>query len=115
MKFLLALLLLSFSGAQALDLPAGGADVRGDAAVLAGADAAVGTVESLKLGKRITIMKADPARAFSAQFTAGVSAEIGRGDRVLAVIKASMFVASAAPLPVGYLERKSFHRENDAV
>jgi GH35 family endo-1,4-beta-xylanase len=76
------------STASALDLPNGGVDVRGAVAFQASASPAVGKVESLEVGKRITITKADPAKAYSAQFTAAVSAEIVKKERVLAIIKA---------------------------
>lgn len=86
MKFLI--LPLFVSSALALDLPQGGSDVRGEAVLQASASATAGKVESLETGKRITITKADPAKAYSAQFTAPVSAEIAKKERVLAIIKA---------------------------
>lgn len=91
-------LLLSFlvSSASALDLPPGGVDARSDAALQASANAAVGKVETLEQGKRVTITKGDPAKAYSAQFTAPVSAEIAKGERVLAIIKARAVGAEAS-------------------
>ena len=86
MKFLL--LPLFVSSALALDLPQGGVDVRGDAALQASASATAGKVESLEIGNRITISKAEPAKAFAAQFRAPVSAEIAKKERVMAIIKA---------------------------
>lgn len=86
MKFLL--LPLFVSSALALDLPQGGVDVRGDASLQASASVAVGKVEPLEIGKRITISKAEPAKAFAAQFRAPVSAEIAKKERVMAIIKA---------------------------
>jgi len=88
MKFCSALLFLTFASAHALDLPPGGVDVRGNAALQASVSAAVGKVESLEIGKRITITKADPAKAYSAQFRAPVEAEITKKERVMAIIKA---------------------------
>jgi GH35 family endo-1,4-beta-xylanase len=86
MKFLI--LSLFVSSAHAIDLPQGGVDVRGEVALQASASATAGKVESLEIGKRLTIAKADPAKAYSAQFTAPVSAEISKKERVLAIIKA---------------------------
>jgi GH35 family endo-1,4-beta-xylanase len=88
MKFCSALLFLTFASAHALDLPPGGVDVRGELALQASASSAAGKVEALEKGKRITITKADPAKAYSAQFTAPVSAEIAKKERVMAIIKA---------------------------
>ncbi|MBK8040510.1 MAG: endo-1,4-beta-xylanase [Verrucomicrobiaceae bacterium] len=86
MKFLI--LSLFVSSALALDLPQGGVDVRGDAALQASASVAVGKVEPLEIGKRITIAKAEPAKAFAAQFRAPVETEVTKKERVLAIIKA---------------------------
>ncbi|MBL9132770.1 MAG: endo-1,4-beta-xylanase [Verrucomicrobiaceae bacterium] len=87
-------LLLSACSLIALDLPPGGTDVRGDAALQATASPAAGKVESLTAGKRITISTADPAKAYSAQFTAPVTAEIAKKERVLAIIKARVVGAA---------------------
>ncbi|MFO1440767.1 MAG: endo-1,4-beta-xylanase [Verrucomicrobiaceae bacterium] len=95
MKHLLILLLL-VSTVAALELPPGGVEVRGDAAVQASANATAGKVEALEIGKRITITKGDPAKAYSAQFTAPVAAEIAKGERVLAIIKARVVGAEAS-------------------
>ena len=92
MKFLL--LPLFVSSVLALDLPSGGTEVRGEAALQASASATAGKVESLEIGKRITITKADPAKAYSAQFTAPVSAEIAKKERVMAIIKARVVGAA---------------------
>lgn len=93
MKFLTLLLLVS--SAAALDLPLGGVDVRAETAFQASANEKAGKVDALEKGKRITITQADPAKAYSAQFTAPVSAAIAQGERVLAVIKAR--VVGSAP------------------
>ena len=95
MKHLLILLLL-VSTVAAIELPPGGVEVRGDAALQASANATAGKVEALEKGKRITITKGDPAKAYSAQFTAPVSAEIAKGERVLAIIKARVVGAEAS-------------------
>ncbi|MFN7565350.1 MAG: endo-1,4-beta-xylanase [Prosthecobacter sp.] len=95
MKHLLILLLL-VSNVAALELPPGGVEVRGDTALQASANASAGKAESLEKGKRITIIKGDPAKAYSAQFTAPVSAEIAKGERVLAIIKARVVGAEAS-------------------
>ncbi len=95
MKHLLILLLL-VSTVAALELPPGGVEVRGDAALQASANATAGKVEALEIGKRITITKGDPAKAYSAQFTAPVAAEIAKGERVLAIIKARVVGAEAS-------------------
>ena len=86
MKFLT--LSLFVSSALAIDLPQGGVDVRGEVALQASASSSAGTVESLATGKRLTITKPDPAKAYAAQFTAQVSAEMAKKERVLAIIKA---------------------------
>lgn len=93
MKFLTLLLLVS--SAAALDLPPGGVDVRADTSLQASANETAGKAEAMEKGKRITITQADPAKAYSAQFTAPVSAAIAQGERVLAVIKAR--VVGSAP------------------
>ena len=95
MKHLLILLLL-VSNVAALELPPGGVEVRGDTALQASANATAGKVEALERGKRINIIKGDPAKAYSAQFTAPVSAEIAKGERVLAIIKARVVGAEAS-------------------
>ena len=88
MKLLPIFALLATTSLIALDLPPGGADVRGEAALQASASAAVGEVEPLPVGKRVTITQADPAKAYAAQFTAPVALEIAKNERVLAIIKA---------------------------
>ena len=93
MKLLPFLLLVS--SAAALDLPPGGVDVRADTSLQASANETAGKAEAMEKGKRITITQADPAKAYSAQFTAPVSAAIAQGERVLAVIKAR--VVGSAP------------------
>jgi GH35 family endo-1,4-beta-xylanase len=93
MKFLI--LSLFVSSALAIDLPQGGVDVRGEVALQASTSSSAGKVESLATGKRLTIAKAHPAKAYSAQFTAPVSAEISKKERVLAIIKAR--VVGTAP------------------
>lgn len=93
MKSLILLLLVSF--AAALDLPPEGVDVRTDISLQASANETAGKVEAMEKGKRITITQADPAKAYSAQFTAPVSAAIAQGERVLAIIKAR--VVGSAP------------------
>jgi GH35 family endo-1,4-beta-xylanase len=99
-------LLFLISTAWALDLPNGGVDVRGEAALQASASPAAGKVESLEIGKRITITKADPAKAYSAQFTAQVSSEIAKKERVLAVIKARVVGAEASGEVLAKLQLK---------
>lgn len=96
MKHLLNLFLLVFASAHAIDLPQGGVDVRGDASLQASASVAVGKVEPLEIGKRITISKAEPAKAFAAQFRAPVSAEIAKKERVMAIIKARVVSEEAS-------------------
>lgn len=73
---------------SALEIPPGGAYVRGAAALQANSSAEAGKVESLAAGKRITITKPDAAKAYAAQFTAPISTEIAKNERVLAIIKA---------------------------
>ena len=88
MKLIPLFALLVTASSSALDIPPGGLDVRGEAALQANAQAAAGRVESLAPGKRVTITKADPAKAYAAQFTAPVALEIAKNERVLAIIKA---------------------------
>jgi len=73
---------------QALDLPAGGLEIRNGADVSASASAAVGNVERLAAGMRVTIKKADPAKAYASQFTAPIDAAIAKKETILAIIKA---------------------------
>jgi len=73
---------------HALEIPPGGADVRGGDALQASASKAAGKAEDLEVGKRITITQPDVAKAYSAQFTALVAEGIAKNDRVLAIIKA---------------------------
>lgn len=82
----LALSLITFSPLHALDVPQGGIEIGG--ALQASANAAAGKVESLAVGKRITITHPDEAKAYSAQFTAPCAAAIAKDERVFAVIKA---------------------------
>jgi len=81
---------------HALELPPGGTDVRGEAALEASASTAAGKAEDLKPGKRITITQPDPAKAYSAQFTAPVTEGIEKNERVLAIIKARVVGSAAA-------------------
>lgn len=87
-------LFLLVVSSYALDLPPGGVDVRGNAVIKASASPSAGKVAGTASGKAITITKADPAKAYSAQFTAPISAEIAKGERVLAVIKARVVGAA---------------------
>ncbi len=48
---------------------------------------AVGKVEDLAIGKRISIAQPDAAKAYSAQFTAPIAGDIAKNERVLAIIK----------------------------
>jgi GH35 family endo-1,4-beta-xylanase len=105
MKFLI--LSLFVSSALALDLPPEGTDVRGEAALQASASAAVGKVEALEIGKRITITKADPAKAFAAQFRASVASEIAKKERVLAIIKARVVGAAESGDVLAKLQLKA--------
>ncbi len=73
---------------HALEIPAGGTDVRGNSTLEASASKAVGKVEDLAIGKRITITQPDAAKAYSAQFTAPITEGIAKNERVLAIIKA---------------------------
>jgi GH35 family endo-1,4-beta-xylanase len=73
---------------SALEIPPGGTDVRGSVALQANSSAEAGKVESLATGKRITITQPDAAKAYAAQFTAPISTEIAKNERVLAIIKA---------------------------
>ncbi|MDZ4401634.1 endo-1,4-beta-xylanase [Prosthecobacter sp.] len=73
---------------SAVEIPPGGSDVRGEAALQANSSPEAGKVESLAIGKRITITKPDSAKAYSAQFTAPISTGIAKNERVLAIIKA---------------------------
>lgn len=98
-------LLLSWQFSLALDVPSGGIDVRADGALQASASPAC-KVESLPVGKRITISKADPAKAFSAQFTAPVSVEIAKKEPVLAIIKARVVGAAESGEVLAKLQLK---------
>ncbi|MCB1275374.1 endo-1,4-beta-xylanase [Prosthecobacter sp.] len=88
MKRLSLFLLLALQPLRALDFPPGGKDVRNDALLQANASAEAGTMENLAMGKRITITKADHTKPYAAQFTAPISTEVAKGERVLAIIKA---------------------------
>jgi GH35 family endo-1,4-beta-xylanase len=81
--------------------------VRGEAALQASASAAVGKVEALEIGKRITITKADPAKAFAAQFRASVASEIAKKERVLAIIKARVVGAAESGDVLAKLQLKA--------
>lgn len=106
MKFCSALLFLTLASAYALDLPPGGVDVRADTSLQASANAKAGKVDALEKGMRITITKADPAKAYSAQFTAPVSAEIAKKERVLAIIKARVVGAEESGEVLAKLQLK---------
>ena len=82
----LALSLITFSPLRALDMPLGGVEIGG--ALQASANAAAGKVESLAIGKRITITQPDDAKAYNAQFTVPCVATIAKDERVFAIIKA---------------------------
>ncbi|MCX6851042.1 MAG: endo-1,4-beta-xylanase [Verrucomicrobia bacterium] len=88
LSFLTVLLFTTVCRLHALEVPPGGMDVRGGSALEASASAAVGKVEDLALGKRITIAQPDAAKAYAAQFTAPVAEGIAKDERVLAIIKA---------------------------
>lgn len=96
----LSLLTLLFSTMlcrlHALEIPSGGTDVRDDAALEAWASKAVGKAEDMKLGRRITITRADAGTAFSAQFIATVAEGIAKNERVLAIIKARVVGSEAS-------------------
>lgn len=72
----------------ALDIPPGGTDVRGDTALQASAQAAIGKAESLAVGKRLSIALPDPAKAYAAQFTAPCAEPIAKHEIIFAIIKA---------------------------
>ncbi|MDB6005982.1 MAG: hypothetical protein JWR15_2969, partial [Prosthecobacter sp.] len=73
---------------HALEIPSGGTEVRGGAALEASASKAVGKVEDLASGKRISITQPDANKAYAAQFTAPIAEGIAKNERVLAIIKA---------------------------
>jgi endo-1,4-beta-xylanase len=79
---------------SAVEIPPGGTDVRGEAVLQANSSPEAGKVEALEVGKRITITKADPAKAYAAQFTAPISSGIAKNERVLAIIKARVVGAA---------------------
>lgn len=76
------------SAVQAIEFPPGGTDIRGEAPLQASAGQAVGTTETMPVGRRMVITNADPAKAYGAQFTASLQASIAKGEHVLAIIKA---------------------------
>ena len=80
--------------AAGIDIPTGGTDIRDEAALQASAREDVGKAESLTTGKRITITKPDPAKSYSAQFTATCSEPIAENDHVLAIIRARLHGAT---------------------
>jgi endo-1,4-beta-xylanase len=88
LSFLTVLFFTSVCRLHALEVPPGGRDVSREAALEAWASKAVGKAEALKLGRRITITRADAGTAYSAQFTALVDEGIAKDERVLAIIKA---------------------------
>ncbi len=75
-------------GGWGLDLPAGGVDVRENRGLQANANQTVGSVESLPAGKRLLITQPNPAKSYTAQFTAPIQAAIAKNEPVLALIKA---------------------------
>jgi len=95
LSFLTALLCTTLCRLHALEIPPGGTDVRGEAALEASASAKAGKAENLEQGKRITITQPDAGKAYSAQFTATVAEGIAKHERVLAIIKARV-VGNAA-------------------
>ena len=72
----------------AFEVPSGGTEIRVEEAIQASADPDVGKVEALTPGKRLIISKPDPAKSYTAQFTAPCSAAIAKNERILAIIKA---------------------------
>lgn len=88
-------LAFSFAISHAVEMPAGGEDIRADAALLSNAGPDVGKSETMPAGRRIVITKADPAAAYRAQFTAPIQASVAKGEHVLALIKAR--VVGSAP------------------
>ena len=80
--------LISTLPLRAIELPAGGTDIRGGETIRASANPEVGKAESSAEGKRLVISQPDPSKSFSAQFTATCSAAIEKNERVLAIIKA---------------------------
>ncbi|MBN8422677.1 MAG: endo-1,4-beta-xylanase [Verrucomicrobia bacterium] len=96
LSFLTVLFFTTLCRLNALEIPPGGADVGGEATLEAWAAKAVGKAEDTKLGRRITITRADSGTAYSAQFTALVTAGIAKNERVLAIIKARVVGSAAA-------------------
>jgi endo-1,4-beta-xylanase len=82
---------------SALELPAGGVDIRAGRGIQASSSREAGAVENLadSPGKRITITEALPAKPYGAQFTAPIAEAIGKKEPVLAIVKAR--VAGGAP------------------
>ncbi len=95
-SLLIVFLFATLCRLHALEVPHGGTDVRGEAALEASASKAAGKAEDLKPGKRITITQPDAAKAYSAQFTASVAEGIAKNERVLVVIKARVVGSAAA-------------------
>ena len=83
----IALCLLALSPLCALESPPGGIEINGSA-LQASANPEAGKVESMTPGKRVTITKANEAKAYSAQFSAPFEAAIAKDERVFAIIKA---------------------------
>jgi GH35 family endo-1,4-beta-xylanase len=95
-SFLTVLLFTTVCSLHALEVPPGGTDVSREAALEAWASKAVGKAEDLKLGRRITITRADAGTAYSAQFTALLDEGIAKDERVLAIIKARVVGTAAS-------------------
>ena len=96
LSFLTVFFFTTLCRLQALEVPPGGTDARGGAAVEAWASKAVGKAEHMKIGRRITITQADAGTACSAQFIATVAEGIAKNERVLAIIKARVVGSAAA-------------------
>ncbi len=87
-RFLLAVLfIVSCCTTHAFVVPEGGAEI-GSGGVQASVNPSAGKVESLSVGKRITIAQPDESKAYSAQFTAPIATAIAKDERVFAIIKA---------------------------
>lgn len=99
--------LIPLCGLRALQVPAGGDDVRGEAPLAAYASSSAGKAENLKAVQRITITNPDPAKAYSAQFTAPITGEIAKGEHVLAIIKARLVGESEAGEVLAKLQLKA--------
>jgi endo-1,4-beta-xylanase len=86
------LLFLFFSATlcqlSAVEIPPGGSDVRGEAALQAYSSLRLERWSRSRLGNASPSHRPDAAKAYAAQFTAPISAEIEKNERVLAIIKA---------------------------